>query len=84
VSKNKKDRATALESTVDIRKQWDVDPMFQRRVSVAPSTASGAVELAWYRGHQSGALEAFNEIAEKVPSIRKKFSKILEYSLDDE
>jgi hypothetical protein len=57
----------AIECTKDLQRHFVGHPRTQDKKRFSAGEAAGAIELAWYRGHQSGVYDAYKAIKKLHP-----------------
>lgn len=73
----------ARENTADLRRRFvHPHPEFQARMKISGSEASGAIELAWYRGHQAGLYDAYLKLRGPYPAAANRILKVFGMSKD--
>ena len=73
----------ARKNTADLRHRFVApDERFQSRRKFSASEASGAIELGWYRGHQSGIHDAYKTLRKKFPKAAAVILKAFEMNRD--
>ena len=58
-----------------IRQAHIKHPRFQAQHKVSPSELVGSAELAWRRGHQTGAYDSIKKLRRKHPEAAKYLQK---------